>query len=302
MGSHDEAFDYFYVLPEGCIANIISFTSPPDACRMSLVSSVFRSAAGSDAVWERFLPPEYCPIISRAVAPPPLPCPSKRDLYLSLCNSPLLIDGGKKSFSLDKRSGKKCYMISARDFLITWGDAPRYWRWIPLPEARFAEVAELVSVCWLEIRGKIDIRMLSPMTLYAAYLVFKSTTGAYGFEHQPVETTVGLVGGESLKRTVYLDAERGRRRRYQIVARRLGRYDWSRNLETQTSVPEQEKDDGPYPQVRGDGWLEIELGDFFYGGDGQDGELEMSVLEITGGGWKGGLIFQGIEIRPKVLN
>ena len=130
-----------------------------------------------------------------------------------------------------------------------------------------------MNVCWLEIRGKIDIRMLSPMTLYAAYLVFKLTTGAYGFQRQPMKTTVGLVGGESLKRTVYLDAR--------------------------TPVPE-ENDNVPYPQVRGDGWLEIELGDFFYGGDGQDGELEMTLFEL--GGWKRGLIVQGIEIRPKVLN
>ena len=99
MGSYVGAFDYFYLLPEGCIANIISFTSPPDACLMSLVSQVFRSAAGSDAVWERFLPPDYGSFISRSVAPPPpLSCPSKKDLYLSLCNSPLLIDGGVKVF------------------------------------------------------------------------------------------------------------------------------------------------------------------------------------------------------------
>jgi hypothetical protein len=49
---------------------------------------------------------------------------------------------------------------------------------------------------------------------------------------------------------------------------------------------------------RGYGWLEIKLGEFFNGGE-DDGEVEMSVLEVKGGNWKGGLIVQGIEIRPK---
>jgi hypothetical protein len=135
-------------------------------------------------------------------------------------------------------------------------------------------VAELVSVCWLEIRGKINTCMLSPATLYTAYLVFKVTTGSFGFEDQPVEVAVGVVGsdGHKRKRSVFLDTERGRRQRNQTVP----------------------------AARRGDGWLEIELGEFFNGGDGDDGEVEMSVLEVKGGNWKGGLIVQGFEIRPKI--
>ncbi|KAH7543401.1 F-box protein PP2-B10 [Ziziphus jujuba] len=268
----DKAVDYFNQLPGDCIANIISFTSPRDACRSSLISRAFRSAAESNAVWERFLPPDCYSIISRSPYPPP--CPSKKDLYFSLCDSPLLIDDGKKSFSLEKSSGKKCYMISARDLLIIWGDTPMYWRWISLPEARFPEVAELIDVCWFEIRGKIDVRILSPLTTYAAYLVFKFTKSAHGFEQLPVETTFGLVGGERSKRNVYLDAKRHHR-----------------------------NGNGTYPKKRKDGWLEVELGDFYYGGDGQDGELEMRVLEIWRCHWKRGFICEGIEIRPRgVIN
>ncbi|GMN25938.1 hypothetical protein TIFTF001_001127 [Ficus carica] len=209
-GGEREAVDYFYELPEGCIAHIVSLTSPRDACRLCLVSSVFRSAAESDAVWERFLPPEYPSIVS----PHSRPCPSKKHLFFSLCDTPLLIDQGTMSFSLEKVSGKKCYMISARALFIVWGDSPSYWRWIPLPEARFEDVAELIMVCWFEIRGKIDIQMLSPSTLYTVNLVFKSNIDAYGFEHQPVEATIGLVGGETTTRSVYLDSERGHRMSY----------------------------------------------------------------------------------------
>ncbi|KAL8245969.1 hypothetical protein R6Q59_007185 [Mikania micrantha] len=52
------------------------------------------------------------------------------------------------------------------------------------------------------------------------------------------------------------------------------------------------------PKRRQDGWLEIELGEF-YNEKGQEGELDMSMMEVKGGNWKAGLIIQGIEIRPK---
>lgn len=288
-----------YVLPEGCVANVLSFTGPRDAGQLSMVSSTFRSAAESDAVWERFLPPEYHSIISESSESSILTCsPSKKDLFLRLCDNPILIDGGKKSFSLDKWSGKKCFMLSARDLMIVWGDTPRYWRWTSELKSRFAEVAELIGVCWLEIRGKMNACMLSPETLYGAYLVYKTTAGAYGFEHQAVEVTVGLAGTEGCKRSVYLDAERERQQRYQIVVRRVGLFSHSRAVGLQEPVAATEERDGHGPHEREDGWLEIELGEFF-NKEGEDGELEMSILEVNGGDWKGGLIVQGIDIRPK---
>ncbi|PRQ41605.1 putative phloem protein [Rosa chinensis] len=284
-------------LPEGCIANVISLTTPPDACRLSSVSRSFRSAAESDSVWSRFLPPEIPTILSHS-GPHAPSCRSKsKEFYLALCDNPVLIDDGKMSFSLDKWSGKKCYMVSARDLVIVWADTPNYWKWISLPESRFEEVAELVGVCWLEIRGKIDTRLLSPSTVYKAYLVFKSTAAAYGFDYQPAEVSVGLVGGEEpTKNPVFLVADSGRTQSSQIVPRRLGLHLRNRIL-VQVSQP-RETNDNQYPKERADGWLEIELGEFFCEG-GVDGELEMTCLETSGGQWKGGLIVQGIEVRPK---
>ncbi|KAB1219764.1 hypothetical protein CJ030_MR3G005773 [Morella rubra] len=278
MGTESEAVDLFDELPEGCIANVLSFTTPRDACRSSSVSTTFRSAAESDSVWDRFLPPECWSLMSRSVDSSSLRFSSKKELYLLLCDRPLLIDGGKKSFSLERESGRKCYMLSSKDLVIIWVGTPRYWKWTSLPESRFPEVPELIGVCWLEIRGKINTSMLSPGTRYTACLVFKVTAASYGFEYQPVEVAVGLVGGMSHKRTVYLDAER------------------VRIMELQAPEPS-ENEDAQYPTERGDGWFEIELGEFFTGGE--DGELEMSVLEIKGGNWKSGLIVEGIEIRPK---
>lgn len=54
-----------------------------------------------------------------------------------------------------------------------------------------------------------------------------------------------------------------------------------------------------YPEQRGDAWLEVRLGEFFCEGGYDNGvEMEVSVREVRRLFWKGGLIIQGIEIRP----
>ncbi|PSR98854.1 F-box protein [Actinidia chinensis var. chinensis] len=285
-------------LPEGCIANVVSLTSPQEACRVSMVGSTFRSAAESDAVWEKFLPRDYDDIVARAVAPPPR-FDSKKQLYLWLSDHPLIIDNATKSFWLEKRSGRRCYMLAARNLAIVWGDTPSYWRWTSLPESRFPEVAELVSVCWLEIRGKINTSVLSPSTTYAAYLVFKSTASTYGFQYQPAVVSVGISGAESETRNVFLDPEGGQRMRYQIMPRRIRIFNrtLASNMFRSHACISRESEH-QYPKVRGDGWMEIELGEYFNKG-GEDSEMEMSLMEVNGGDWKSGLVVQGIEIRPK---
>ncbi|XP_052170370.1 putative F-box protein PP2-B12 isoform X8 [Diospyros lotus] len=265
--------DFCLKLPEGCIADILALTGPRGACRLALVASTFRSAAESDAVWERFLPADYKDILARAVldfnSPPPA---SKKGLYLWLSDHPLLIDGGTKSFNLEKSSGRKCYMLAARDLTIVWGDSPEYWTWTSLPDSRFSEVAELLAVCWLEIRGKVSTRILSPNTTYAAFLVFKLAARVKGFQ-VPADVALGISGCEHTTQTTYLDPVAGQRHQHT-------------------------EGDNQYPRVREDGWMEVELGEYFNEG-GEERELEMSVMG-RGGHWKRGLIIQGIDIRPKV--
>ncbi|KAL7083963.1 hypothetical protein ACP275_14G195500 [Erythranthe tilingii] len=296
-----ESCGEIYALPEDCIANALSLTSPKDACRLSAVASTFRSACESDTVWDRFLPSDYRDIISRAVDGPDsllADIHSKKDLYIHLCDHPLLIDGGGKSFSLEKLSGKKCFMLAAKELSIVWGDSPEYWRWISLPESRFAEVAELLNVCWFEMHGKISTKMLSPRTNYAAYLVFSCKSRTYGFEHQPAEASIAAGGYESEKRTICLDPEGEQRQRYQIVPRQIGsiyrRFLGARRQ--QDDVPTERKTE--YPKQRSDGWMEVELGEYFVK-EGQDCDLRVSLMEVNGGNWKSGLIIQGFEIRPK---
>ncbi|PON45544.1 Phloem protein [Parasponia andersonii] len=95
-------------------------------------------------------------------------------------------------------------MVGARGLSITWGDTPEYWQWIPLPESRFPEVAKLNYVRWLHVMAKVEPRILSPQTTYAAYLVFKLEVAeeededwwGNGFNERPVKLCVHFEGRE----------------------------------------------------------------------------------------------------------
>ncbi|KAI3934658.1 hypothetical protein MKX01_012198 [Papaver californicum] len=266
-------------LPEGCISDILSLIkSPADVCRSSLVSTLFKSAADSDALWEKFLPADYQDIISRAFYPfLSAAALSKKELYYRLCNEPLLIDGGLKSFQLEKSSGKKCIMLGAKELDIAWGDNPQHWYWRGYPGSRFAKVAELKWSCWLEIRGKLKTRLLSPKTFYAAYFVLKFKQDVYGFDNEHIKANVEVVGRAgasssvcSEERRIYFSANGGKG---QYAARK-----------------------------RGDGWMEVEMGHFYnqaFEDNEECGEVHMSVLENESLQAKYGLIVQGMELRPK---
>ncbi|KAH9611416.1 hypothetical protein KSS87_023354 [Heliosperma pusillum] len=291
--------DLFYAVPEGCIAAAISLTGPRDASRLSAVSKIFKSAADSDAVWTRFLPEDYRQILARSKDAKRVSL-SNKDLFLNLANHPLLIDNQTKSFFLDKPTGKKCFTISARELGITWGDTPRYWAFHPSPESRFPEVAELHSVCWLEITGRIKSSMLSPNTTYIAYFIFKMTDAAYGF-YSPVKVSVKTQGSKSESRKVYLQYEEDRNQRYQIRPRRLSLFNRIRSPFFEVPPAAKREEDKMVPKQRIDGWLEAAMGEVTIQA-GEDGDVEMSVMEIEGGNWKSGLIVEGIEIRPKVVS
>ncbi|KAK1592112.1 hypothetical protein Q3G72_019735 [Acer saccharum] len=193
--------DVSVILPEECISHIISNTSPRDACRSSMVSPHFKSAADSDYVWESFLPTDYQQIISNLVSPSSsLSSLSKKDLYLHLCHNPILINNGTMSFSLEKESGKKCYMVGARGLTVVWGETPAYWIWPSLPESRFSEVCELNYVWWLNVKGTIDTKILSPNTTYAVYFVFSSAKSNHGLQTRPIELSVHFEGSEGPQR------------------------------------------------------------------------------------------------------
>ncbi len=174
-------------LPEKCISAILSFTTPRDICRLAAVSTLFRSAANSDSVWNKFLPQQCYQILPRAVTP--VAFASKRELYFRLCDS-ILIDEGRKIFWLERSTAKIGYMLSARELTIVWSDTSKYWRWITRDDSRFVELAELLKVCWLEIKSEIDCTLLSPDTEYTVVFVLKLEAGSYGFRGRAMHFNV----------------------------------------------------------------------------------------------------------------
>ncbi|KAK0581587.1 hypothetical protein LWI29_015502 [Acer saccharum] len=260
-------------LPEGCIAAVISFTSPRDACHLACVSTTFRSAADSDVVWDCFLPPEYSSSSYSSSSTTTWSALSKKELYFRTCHN--LIHKSRMSFWFDLQSGKKCYMISPRELDIVDGDNIYDWCWFSIPDAdskrRFGIptncrfVVKRRDVSPFEIGGKITTSLLSPMTTYIAYLVFAKNTICW-VDDDPAEVYVGLSGSDNgQNRTVYIHREQ-----------------------------QDGEDDGFYPKKRADGWLETELGEFFNGGD-EEGELLVTIKSEM----KEGFLTQGIEIRPE---
>ncbi|XP_042389408.1 putative F-box protein PP2-B12 [Zingiber officinale] len=256
----------FSKLPEECVTYMLSFTSPRDICRLSLVSKSFLAAAQIDLLWESFLPPDVAEILSRATHP--VDYSSRKELYFRLCQ-PLLVDEGKLSFHLEKSTGKKTYMISPETMYIPWIPHPQHWTWISLPHSRFSKQAELVSVCWLEIVSSIDSRLLSQKTMYTAYMIYKLNPDSYGLDSNSQKASIKL-GAHSQENRVSLEPD---------------------------DEEDEEEEEEKQIQLREDGWLEMVLGEI-YNDQGDEGDIEIKFLDTEELHWKKGLVFAGFEIRP----
>ncbi|OMO88398.1 hypothetical protein COLO4_20275 [Corchorus olitorius] len=268
--------DMTKVLPDECMSLIVSLTSPRDASRMALVSHAFKSVADSDFVWETFLPFDYKQILSKST-PSFLSLP-KKELYFSLCHRSFLIENDTMSFQLEKQKGRKCYMIGARALSIQWADNSDYWSWISVPDSRFSEVAKLKKVWRLDVKGKAELKILSSKTNYAAYLVFKMVRDRHGFRHTPVELGVSINNNPGT-------AASGEEVQMQMR---------SVILDPPSKATQQARE-------RGDGWMEIKMGEFFNecGDQHGNGTVEFHLREVHDNQPKRGLIIQGIELRPK---
>lgn len=128
-------------------------------------------------------------------------------------------------------------------------------------------------VSWLELHGKIRIGMLSPNTTYGAYLVLQLAERAFGLDVMACEASIEI-GNYKTKRTFYLKCEEYKRRDMNVRG-----------------------DDVIRP--RGDGWLEVELGEFESSGREGGEEVNMWFRETKGVHLKGGIVVEGIELRPK---
>ncbi|PIM97605.1 hypothetical protein CDL12_29925 [Handroanthus impetiginosus] len=150
-------------------------------------------------------------------------------------------------------------MVGPRQLMISWKGC---WDFTYHANSRFSEVAQLKSIGWIHIQGKIKTQMLSENTTYAAYLVFW------------LERMNGLNSSNTIVR--FLN-------------------DQPENSTNNEHFPSRET--GKIAQKRDDGWIEIEMGKF-YNGCGDDGEVEAWLIDINSPYGKSGLIVEGIEFRP----
>lgn len=132
-------------------------------------------------------------------------------------------------------------------------------------------MAELLNVCWLEISYRLEMEKLCPHTNYASYLVYKFTEENSGFEYTPGDSYAGIGEEENVIWKTYLVPEGD-----------------------QEGLEKGDK----YPMMRPDGWMEVELGEYFIDELETFGEIEMGFKE-TSDSWKNGLIVLGIEMREK---
>ncbi|KAF6159553.1 hypothetical protein GIB67_032324 [Kingdonia uniflora] len=107
--------------------------------------------------------------------------------------------------------------------------------------------------------------LISPKTTYVAYFIYKLREDAKGFDQTPVHVLISFIEikGCQKSRSVYLDTNNAVRSR-----------------------------------KREDGWLRIEMGEFFKDA-GEDGAINIILKDMNKGDSKSGLIIQGIELWPK---
>ncbi|KAK1380768.1 hypothetical protein POM88_027512 [Heracleum sosnowskyi] len=247
--------DLFMKLPEGFrekfMQQVVSRTSPEDAIRLSCVSKMFQSVVDSDFVWDSFILPDHLPALGG------VECHPSKGRFMILAETPISFDQVSEYF-IDKWTGKRRLEMSSSNlsftFLIT-----DYWN----PNTSY----RLGHVVWLEIKGKVSTYKLSPNTTYTAYLRFAFAWDFYYGFHVPVETSVGIIGEESINKLVYLD-------------------------------PRIAKSECQYLKRREDTLFEIELGDYFHN-DGEVRDLEMTVREVKSGKPKCGITIYGMDLRPK---
>ncbi|CAH9085082.1 unnamed protein product [Cuscuta epithymum] len=270
--------DHFAKLPEGCISEIVSFTSPADASALSVISKRFKSATESDTVWGKFLPSDIDEIISKSSTPFDFPH-TKKELYMFLSHSHILLDGGKLGLFLDKRTGKKCFIVaaSALDFTER-NDSNRMYMAQELIRSRKTDVAVLNSMQdnMFDIFGRISSEKLSKETHYSSYLVFKLWP-KHGYINHSFRGVSRFVDNEG--RNV------AQGRASHLIFHEEGDRVWPYNVGV--------------PVSRDDGWLEVEIGTFFNIG-GNRGDVESCVFSVT---LPFGLflVVGGIEFRPEII-
>ncbi|KAJ9537575.1 hypothetical protein OSB04_030308 [Centaurea solstitialis] len=227
--------------------------------------------------WEQKLPNVYEQIIKWSKRS--LKWQTKKELYHLFCEGFLvnarkgLLFKGEQWFSLAK-NGKKCCMLPARKTLIT-----SKWSWKSLSTSRFKEVAFDCHHSDFGINIKFLSGILSPRTSYACYLVYEITENRSNFMF-PLSVRRGFVN--LFPRYIYLLSPHTR-----VICPK----DYE-NTHNPSDIP---KFKG-LPQLRKDGWMEVQLCEFKTSTTPMRNLIVIAVGSLIQ--TLDGLIVQGIELKP----
>jgi Phloem protein 2 len=154
---------------------------------------------------------------------------------------------------------------------------------------RFLEVAEPIGDgCWLSIVSKIDKTLLSPRTKYGAYLIYKLTeaSGCVPIGRVTLHASV-TVGNHENKNTIFLEPFY-----HQHILKLFSQ--WNLSLEEAEFLDNMNIN----AKSRADGWMEVEIGTF-YNSEDETGNVIIKLTQDYNQHWKGGLVIEGVEIKPK---
>lgn len=245
-------------LPPDCIALILSWTSPLDACRLASVCRSFASALASNVTWQNLLPSDY-----RDLCPESSPFADKRSVFECLARG-VSLDGGRQRYTLLRRSGGVCRILSASAMGIAWGNDSRFWRWEPSKSSCFSKVAHLIAVCWLEVTGSWSCTVVPGNYSFCWQLKVANPQG-------------GQMHFLSWKRPLRF------------------------SLSCSGFVLQKELDLLQLPSNGFEKWFEFEVGHIEIPGRGFKAiqlNLEFRIQEIDCSFWKGGLFLDCLTLRP----
>ncbi|XP_031251610.1 uncharacterized protein LOC116109523 [Pistacia vera] len=134
-----------------------------------------------------------------------------RDKLIDELHAGVFLNNKKQKFFVDMITSANSFELYATDLLIAWGQDTRYWKWTSMKDTIGVqmEMAELVEVCWLDVKTNFPTQMLTPGTSYEVSFVLKTKGGAEGFAKSPVTLKLDLPNQKPVERTEDLSYMQG---------------------------------------------------------------------------------------------
>ncbi|KAF7086839.1 hypothetical protein CFC21_090098 [Triticum aestivum] len=221
---------------------------------------------------------------------PRTPPSSKKELFRRLSDQPALLPHKLMSMQLDRATGAQRFTLSARA-LQNRAPVASLSNCSKGNKRIFSEAAQFYRVNELEIRAKVQRKMLSQNTTYAVYLVFKLEYVYYEFGFPYEVASVGVAGRESTR----LVSVQGNIKDGDGDGNAPHRHIFQGCRGTLSCDAITSGEDIHFPRENADGWMEVELGEFHNDEADDGGEVSISFT----GESKSCLKVLGIELISK---